>query len=208
MSTELNPMENEVWNPENPETASLEVAEKKKLLSKVVGTPLMYWSGHVANWTYVITLFVIGSLAITPENWIQAPSFFIGGFIIWGVSEYVFHRWAYHKNESLFAVGHLMHHDDTQALIGMPWLVNMLSLGGLFLLSTVFLGRVGGAFLFSGFWLGHIWYTLVHHAIHHWNIKGDWFKQLKHHHKIHHKLPDKNLGVTLIFWDRIFKTRV
>jgi sterol desaturase/sphingolipid hydroxylase (fatty acid hydroxylase superfamily) len=209
MSIELNKSgEQEAWMALDPETASVGVEAKKKIIGKVVGTPLMYWSGHVANWTYVLTLFVIGTLAVDSENWLRGGAYFLSGFVAWGFSEYIFHRWAYHKNESFFAVGHLMHHDDTQALIGMPWLVNMLSLSGLFLLFTFFLGRMGSAFLFSGFWLGHIWYTIVHHGIHHWDISHAWFKKLKHHHKIHHKMPDRNLGVTMIFWDRIFKTRV
>jgi sterol desaturase/sphingolipid hydroxylase (fatty acid hydroxylase superfamily) len=199
------------WHAYEPGSDAVE--QKKKVLSKIVGTPLLYWSGHVANWSFVLVTFLIGAWAAKSGNsslgvlW-TGLIFWTLGFFVWSISEYIFHRWAYHKNESFFAVGHLMHHDAPLALIGMPWLVNMVFLSVLVALFSLFMGLAPAAFLLSGFWFGHIWYTLVHHGVHHWNFSAKWFKTLRNHHKIHHKMPDKNLGVTTIIWDRIFRTRV
>ena len=189
---------------------NISVMRKKEQLSKVLSSGFQYWMGHVANWSIVLTLF---TLAITSESplsswqWVVLP---LLGFFIWTLTEYVFHRWGYHKNESFFAVGHLMHHEDPMALLGMPWILNVLAMSAATALLVYGLGVSVAAASISvaSFWFGHIWYSLVHHGIHHWNFQFAWFRELKKHHKIHHKVPDKNLGVTTIFWDRLFGSRV
>jgi len=204
----VNKMNNQLESVSLDEIANLTVQQKKHVLSKIVGSSRLYWGGHVANWAYTLGLIGVGAYYINESSWYMAPLCFFLGLTIWSYSEYFFHRWAYHGNHSYFAVGHLMHHDDQLALIGMPWMINMVLLVSLFVGATFIIGTVAAAFLFSGFWMGHIWYTIVHHAIHHWDFKYSWFRKLKHHHKIHHKLPHKNLGVTTMFWDRILKTSV
>lgn len=207
---ELSPQQS--WKATHVETWAIgreaELQEKKEVLSVLVGRPVLYWSGHVANWLYVVATFGVASYLSTAQDLVSSIMFFCFGLWVWTLLEYVFHRWAYHKNASFMAVGHLMHHDEPEALIGMPWVINMASLVGLFLVGSWIFGARQTGFVMSGIWLGHIVYTLVHHGIHHWNFKSAWFRGLKNHHKIHHKMPDKNLGVTTVFWDRLFGTRV
>ena len=186
------------------------VLKKKEQLSKVLSSGFQYWMGHVANWSIVLFLLAVAIInrhQLAAWEWTVIPA---AGLFVWSLVEYLFHRWAYHKNESFFAVGHLMHHDDPIALLGMPWIINVIAMFSIVAIQVyVFDIRVASASLVvSAFWLGHIWYTLVHHGIHHWNFQWAWFRDLKKHHKIHHKVPDKNLGVTTIFWDRIFRSRV
>jgi sterol desaturase/sphingolipid hydroxylase (fatty acid hydroxylase superfamily) len=186
------------------------VLKKKEQLSKVLSSGVQYWMGHVANWSMVLTLTTIAifhSKELTTWQWFWVPA---SGLFLWTLAEYVFHRWGYHKNETFFAVGHTMHHDDPVALLGMPWIVNVILLSSAtFLLIYAFGVSIAAASIFvASFWLGHIWYSIVHHGIHHWNFNFAWFRELKKHHKIHHKMPDKNLGVTTIFWDRLFRSRV
>jgi hypothetical protein len=185
-----------------------ELQEKKEVLSKIVGRPILYWSGHVANWAYVLSTLGIAVFLSRPHELFLGACLFAFGFWVWGLLEYVFHRWAYHKNASFMAVGHLMHHDEPEALIGMPWVINLTILVGIFLAASWLIGTQTAGFILAGIWMGHISYTLVHHGIHNWNLNSAWFRKLKAHHKIHHKLPDKNLGVTTIYWDRLFRTRV
>lgn len=193
-----------------PAQESQSVLKKKAQLAKVLSSGFQYWLGHVANWSIVLTLTalaVINHAELSPWQWYALP---VLGFFIWTLTEYIFHRWGYHENESFFAVGHTMHHDDPYALLGMPWILNVVAMAAATaLLAYVFgTGSAAAGLLVASFWLGHIWYSIVHHGIHHWNFKYRWFRELKKHHKIHHKVPDKNLGVTTIFWDRLFRSRV
>jgi sterol desaturase/sphingolipid hydroxylase (fatty acid hydroxylase superfamily) len=56
---------------------------------------------------------------------------------------------------------------------------------------------------------GHIFYGTVHHVNHHININmppGKLLKRSRANHRIHHKMPDTNYGVTTTSWDRVFGT--
>lgn len=189
---------------------SHDILKKKQQLSKVLSSGFQYWMGHVANWSIVLSLFTVAYFNKNEISTTEVISYIGSGLFFWTFAEYLFHRWGYHKNESFFAVGHLMHHDEPEALLGMPWIINVIALSSITAILVYFFSiRISVAsILVASFWLGHIWYTLVHHGIHHWDFKWAWFRELKRHHKVHHKMDDKNLGVTTIFWDRIFKTRI
>src|ERR1017187_7682510 len=43
------------------------------------------------------------------------------GLLSWTLTEYLLHRYVYHEWHSFLSVGHALHHQDPQALIGIPW---------------------------------------------------------------------------------------
>ena len=43
--------------------------------------------------------------------------------------------------------------------------------------------------------------------LHHWSPGGAWMRGLRAHHRVHHKFPDCNFGVTMRLWDDVFGTR-
>lgn len=129
------------------------------------------------------------------------------GYLIWGLSEYVFHRWIYHQPEGVFGDGHRIHHEEDQVLIAMPWFMTTLSMFGLWYAFSVKLHFPLFSACLAGWLAGFIWYSIVHHSHHHWNIDNSWMRKLKAYHRIHHQLPESNFGVTMRFWDTVFGTR-
>jgi len=77
----------------------------------------------------------------------------------------------------------------------------------LWYLFAVTVGWSAFAGLQSGWLAGFVFYSLVHHSHHHWQTKSGWMRHLKAYHRIHHQFPDKNYGVTMRFWDWVFKTQ-
>ena len=48
------------------------------------------------------------------------------------------------------------------------------------------IGKWPATALTFGVLVGYLFYTAVHHATHHWRVNGDWFKQRKRWHALHH----------------------
>ena len=63
--------------------------------------------------------------------------------------------------------------------------------------------------LFAAFLVGYIFYDMTHYSSHHFDLKSSYLKMVRRNHMRHHwKTPDKRFGVTNIFWDFVFGTRV
>ena len=65
------------------------------------------------------------------------------------------------------------------------------------------------AFVISGVMAGYCWYSVLHHLEHRVSISGvpwRWLQRRWAMHAVHHKLPDKNFGVTTSLWDRLLGT--
>ena len=61
--------------------------------------------------------------------------------------------------------------------------------------------------LFAGFILGYICYDMLHYSMHHFSLKGKFFRAIRKHHMAHHfKTPDLLFGVSSPLWDHVFKT--
>jgi sterol desaturase/sphingolipid hydroxylase (fatty acid hydroxylase superfamily) len=127
--------------------------------------------------------------------------------MMWGLSEYAFHRWLYHQRRGLLADGHRIHHEDPEVLIAMPWFMTTATVFGLWYLCGVVLRLPLISACVAGWLAGSVWYSLVHHSHHHWNLRQSWLRQLRAHHRIHHECPEFNFGVTMRLWDNVFGTR-
>jgi sterol desaturase/sphingolipid hydroxylase (fatty acid hydroxylase superfamily) len=131
----------------------------------------------------------------------------VAGYLLWGFTEYAFHRWIYHQPEGIFGEGHRIHHSEAETLIAMPWFMTTATMFTLWYAVSVRFGVRGFASLAGGWLAGFVWYSLVHHSHHHWNIRAGWARRLKAYHRVHHQIPDRNYGVTMRFWDVVFGTR-
>lgn len=129
------------------------------------------------------------------------------GFMLWGLTEYIFHRWVYHQAEGIFGDGHRIHHTEAWVLIAMPWFMTTLTMFGLWHLSGRVLQIPYFSSILAGWLIGFVWYSVVHHSHHHWNIRSSWIRKLKAYHRIHHHFPEQNYGVTIKFWDLAFGTQ-
>ena len=132
---------------------------------------------------------------------------FVIGYVIWGLSEYVFHRWIYHQPEGIFGEGHRIHHEEDLVLIAMPWFMTTGAVFALWYLLAVKLHLTLFSASLAGWLGGFVWYSIVHHSHHHWSLNGPVLRKLKAYHRVHHQFPDCNFGVTMRFWDGVFGTR-
>lgn len=139
---------------------------------------------------------------------------FIGGFVLFTLVEYLAHRYFFHLQPSspvrarLQEAVHGNHHADprqmTQIMMkpGIALLVIVLT-------SAVFyelFGLLMFAFL-PGFLLGYSTYLIVHFAVHAYRPPTNFLRQLwKNHHLHHHQNDTKNFGVSSPLWDVLFRT--
>lgn len=145
---------------------------------------------------------------------LQTIAFTVAGLLLWTLTEYVIHRWAFHYHPTS-AIGkkihflvHGVHHDyprDATRLV-MPLLVSIpLATAFYFLFKIVFLQF--HLAVFAGFMAGYIAYDSIHYATHHMKMEGSVGKFLKRYHLKHHYNDEHTAyGVSSPVWDYVFGT--
>ena len=135
---------------------------------------------------------------------------FGAGLFVWTFVEYVVHRWVYHAIP-FFEKFHDAHHNDPNALIGVPSFVSSGLILAVFFVPLLFtVGVVFAGGFASGALLGYAGYMLVHHASHHWALKpgGMLYRARVLHMAHHYHETSGNYGVITPFWDHVFSTYV
>jgi sterol desaturase/sphingolipid hydroxylase (fatty acid hydroxylase superfamily) len=132
------------------------------------------------------------------------------GALLWTLLEYLLHRFVFHHAPIISEI-HEQHHHDPLALIGAPaWTSFVLALMGVLFPLWLLLGIAIAAGMTSGMICGYLWYVLVHYASHHWQPRpGSYLYRVRLRHARHHYSHDEgNFGVTVEFWDRVFRTEL
>ena len=176
----------------------------------------------LAVWVPVVTYFMLRAILITTGNWVYIPVSFLIGLFLWTLSEYLLHRFVFHfhpvdpspRVERFFFMIHGVHHYQPRSktrLVMPPMLSIPLAalFYGLFywLIAVMFHRSYIVAPLFAGFIFGYICYDMLHYSIHHFSLKGKFFRMIRKHHMAHHfKTPDLLFGVSSPLWDHIFHT--
>ncbi|MEJ2456979.1 MAG: sterol desaturase family protein [Novosphingobium sp.] len=126
------------------------------------------------------------------------------------------HRYLFHWQSDwkparmLVFVMHGNHHDvpDDRLRNLMPPIVS-LPIAGLVWGFCVELIGAAGTWLFLGYITGYVAYDVTHYACHQWPMRGRLGCMLKRHHMRHHFIEEhRNYAITVIFWDRVFGSRV
>jgi len=156
-------------------------------------------------------------LAIIADSltWIDRIAWFALGLLAWTVVEYVMHRYVFHFHptsefgKKMHFIFHGIHHDypcDRLRLV-LPPSVSIPLATGFYFLWREFIPQPGLFAFFSAFILGYLVYDMFHYAIHHVQVKGKLWNQLKTHHLKHHYVdPDKGFGVSSPLWDHIVRS--
>jgi len=165
-----------------------------------------YWLSYVVDASGVV-FSLAWEIAIRRSSLRDVAVAMIAGFLLWGLFEYVFHRWIYHRPRSILGDAHRMHHDAPRTLLAMPWFITAATIFGLWYLGASLLRLPLFSAGIAGWLTGSAWYSVLHHSHHHWDIRSRWLRRLRTHHRIHHRLPDVNFGVTMRLWDSAFGTR-
>jgi sterol desaturase/sphingolipid hydroxylase (fatty acid hydroxylase superfamily) len=131
------------------------------------------------------------------------------GAALWTLTEYIMHRFAYHRIPFLERY-HEVHHADPRVYIGAPPMVGTSAVFlVVFVPLTAFSALVGNA-VTVGMLAGYTIYLVVHHACHFWTpAPAGYLYRVRLHHAVHHyRNGNGNFGVTTSFWDRVFGTRI
>lgn len=146
------------------------------------------------------------------------PLAVLAGLLLWSITEYVLHRFVFHRITGTFAgrrfffVLHGVHHDyptDGSRLV-MPLGVSIPMGTAVYVLLLAVLAPLGGAVIdavFVGFGIGYLAYDGIHYATHHFRMKSKLGSWLKRYHMVHHHTGENaKWGVSSPLWDWVFGT--
>lgn len=163
-----------------------------------VALPLIAWTGWGAA-------DVLHALALTAA-----------GLVIWGVTEYSLHRYLFHWKVQwppmrwvVFLI-HGNHHESPNDPMRnlMPLVVSLPVAFAIWSVSRALIGPEGAWFAL-GFLTGYVSYDVIHYACHQVSLNTGWFHTLKRHHMRHHYVNEgRNFAISVIFWDRVFGTKI
>lgn len=156
--------------------------------------------------TAVVVLATVLLWAGPQAHWLGLSACVLFGAVAWTAMEYGAHRFVLH-GIAPFRHWHAAHHERPSALICAPTVVSAGLIGGLVFLPAWWLfGLWPAVALTQGVLIGYLFYTVTHHAIHHWRARGPWLKERKRWHALHHRRGEwpACYGVTTSFWDHMF----
>lgn len=145
---------------------------------------------------------------------ISAIGFFLLGWLIFSLIEYMAHRYVFHMDTDtpvkarIQYTFHGNHHDypKDKSRLAMPPIVSLLIASFFFFTFKL----VFGNFVFgvvAGLLFGYALYLFVHYAVHAYAPPKNFLKTLWIHHSIHHyKDPNRAYGVSSPLWDWILGT--
>ena len=172
--------------------------------------PLVIWGMY----TPVMVLLPIYAYNTLEFSGLRILLFFIVGMLVWTVTEYLLHRYAFHhhpKTERGMRINYVLHgnhHEyprDRERLF-MPAAPSLILASVFFILFYLVLGKYAFPF-FPGFLLGYLLYGSIHYAIHAWKPPFKWMKPLwRNHHLHHYKHGNLGFGVSSTMWDHVFGT--
>jgi len=90
------------------------------LVQVIAAHPSNYWVGVVTDPAVALFLLAWDVLVLDTALHVALPCVAIGA-VAWTIAEYAAHRWLYHARMPLWRVGHKMHHESPELLIGLPW---------------------------------------------------------------------------------------
>ncbi|MCS6930006.1 MAG: sterol desaturase family protein [Saprospiraceae bacterium] len=177
------------------------------------------WMEALSKTHFTVPLFiylpVVGCCIWFSERHWSSVGLFLGGLLVWTLTEYILHRFVFHWvlpgrwGARIHFIIHGIHHDypNDRLRLVMPPAVSI-PLAFLFFSGYRWLLGTPTVYpFFAGLVFGYLCYDMIHYALHHLNLKHPLLQRLKHHHMLHHfQQPDKGFGVSCPFWDFIFKT--
>ena len=156
--------------------------------------------------TPVIILIVHYSQNVSPNFWLFL---FATGWFSWTFVEYCMHRFWNHsetadKNNQLVHL-HLYHHTHpTEIKVSKSQRALMIIICAILISMSILFSK--WLMLAAGAWAGISWFFLMHYFLHQkWAVKI--FPRRVKFHIIHHcKEPEACYGVSVGWWDRLFRT--
>lgn len=173
------------------------------LVERVVRNRVHYWIAMIFDVVAALAFLALGAWLFSGSA-IAALVAIVGGFLGWGLLEYVLHRWILHGPPTIARVNHAYHHADPTLLIGTPIFVILIGASGIWLLLSLLISASLAAFVVFGLYAGYNSFAIVHHLHHH--SGGRIVGRLEQFHEAHHARQNVNFGITTTIWDRVFGT--
>ncbi|MFY0625560.1 MAG: sterol desaturase family protein [Reichenbachiella sp.] len=179
----------------------------EKLTRTHISLPLVTFSA--------ISTFLVykGMVDFGLATW-QIGALSVAGYFAFTLVEYMMHRFVFHMKEDtdvkkkvVYAL-HGIHHDypKDKDRLAMPVPASLTLATGFYFLFKLLMGDLVFGFL-PGFLMGYAWYLWVHYMVHAMQPPKNLFKIFWVHHGIHHyKQPERAFGVSMPFWDFVFRT--
>jgi sterol desaturase/sphingolipid hydroxylase (fatty acid hydroxylase superfamily) len=170
--------------------------------------PLVLWS------PIIIFLFYRG-IAVIGLNAFEFLYLFLGGILLWTITEYTLHRFVFHWNSKSRAgkyfvfLFHGLHHDDPQdpTRLVMPPLPAIIIVSLLWMLFSALFPAQYIDVIMAYFLIGYLCYDYIHYATHHFAMTSKIGKFLRKYHLQHHYAGEKSrYGVSSPLWDYVFQT--
>jgi sterol desaturase/sphingolipid hydroxylase (fatty acid hydroxylase superfamily) len=175
--------------------------------------------GRAAWWTPIVwfgPLIAYGiHRGVVAHGAARAAAAFLGGWLIWTLTEYLLHRFFFHmkgegpQGEIRAFMVHGYHHEypnDRLRLVAPP----IMSWGPAVIFAAAYYFLVGGSWswtLLAGTASGYVAYDWIHYYTHHarptWPL-GKWLR--KYHMVHHHSTENVKFGVSSPLWDLVFGT--
>ncbi len=175
----------------------------------------VHWSVPLWLFVPIIGYFIYRSYFLSHLPILNIILYIVFGMFIWTLTEYALHRWVFHFHprsdfgKRLIFMFHGVHHDypsDKWRLV-MPPSVSLPLATFFYIIFRLIFGYVNVDPFFAGFLIGYLFYDITHYAIHHFNVRKKFWKDLKVHHTKHHfQDPELGFGVSNSFWDVVFRT--
>jgi len=186
-------------------TDGISIVLMANFVTRLVTSALNYWLGFMVDLT-VAGFFLAHTLTSMHRPLLISCLVVLAGLGLYGLLEYVFHRWIYHGRRSPATTGHLLHHENPQAPIAVPFFLPAIAAVTLWFLFRPVLGEGEASLMVAVLVSNFVYYGLLHHSQHHSRLKVRYFLSTRSHHLIHHHFPDRNFGLTTTLWDRVFGT--
>lgn len=181
--------------------------------------PVLEYFSHIHPVTPIVVftpvIVYFQYLAFKNLGFASAFIVFLAGVLVWTLTEYIIHRWAFHYEpkssigKKIHFLVHGIHHDyprDSTRLV-MPLLVSIPLAAAFYLLYAAIFGEYANG-VFAGFAAGYVAYDSIHYATHHMKMAGNIGSFLKNYHlKHHYQDPHTAYGVSNPMWDYIFRTK-
>lgn len=180
--------------------------------------PVLEYFSHIHPATPIVAYGPVVAISlwfsVAATSILAALSVFVVGILLWTLTEYTIHRFAFHIHpvsdlgKKIHFLVHGIHHDyprDSTRLV-MPLLVSV-PLSVLFFYAFKFAVSPHHLALFAGFVFGYVAYDSIHYATHHWSMKNRAARFIKEYHMKHHYVDDNTAyGVSTPLWDYVFNT--
>lgn len=166
-------------------------------------------SGYII---FTLTAFIILATGVMTKRffpWLSQAILFFLGWLTWTFMEYIAHRfWMHNKTargEKYVSSNHHYHHTHpTELKISNSDRFILLAIGIFILIIAFYLHNY--SIIFAGLYSGFLSYLFMHVILH-----RKWakilFPRLLQNHILHHcKFTNKCFGVTVTWWDKIFRT--